>query len=58
MQSTSDIGDHSTLDGSFSRDVEMNAIPSINDHSSGQVFDSCGYEEGVILSVDSRNLKW
>ena len=30
-------------------DIDMNGIPS---------FDSCGYESGMILSVDSRNLKW
>jgi len=36
------------------RDIDMNGIPSLN----GGSYDTCGYEEGVTLSVDSRNLKW
>ena len=32
----------------------MNGIPTLN----GGSYDNCGYEEGVTLSVDSRNLKW
>jgi len=52
MQANSDIGDHSTVDGSFYLDVDMNGIPSVNGNGG---FDSCGLEEGVVLSIDSRN---
>eukprot|EP00347_Sterkiella_histriomuscorum_P007033 403350504 len=56
MQAKSDFGDQSTVDGSFIQDIDMNGIPSLSNGVGG--FDSCGLEEGIQLSVDSRNLKW
>lgn len=54
MQAASDIGDNSTVDGSFYHDIDMNGIPSISG-SGADGFDTCGFEPGMTLSVDSRN---
>ena len=57
MQAASDLGDHSTVDGSFYHDIDMNGIPTISSSGAGG-FDSCGLEADIIYSVDTRNPKW
>ena len=57
MQAASDLGDHSTVDGSFYHDIDMNGIPTISSSGAGG-FDSCGLESDIIYSVDTRNPKW
>lgn len=57
MQATSDFGDHSTVDNSFYRDIDMNGIPQIGSSGAGG-FDACGYDETMAYSIDTRNSKF